>query len=155
MTASLYQSGSPAAGTGAAVVTTSAERESMSISGHSVGARAHARCGGGQLEDMSRCKRRIQAHEVVGALPAVTGAREQVMHFEWLVGVQAEDRQVERNPPALRPAHIEVDDDKNRIACSALGITNELLVVDRMKRERPVGLQCRVGAADLVDARNQ
>ena len=114
MTASLYQSGSPAPrrrrrrrGSGwCAAIMRSSRSKSCSVAhaaAHAEDVRRHA--SRVELDVVARAAARGSAHRRAGRAPG--RAR---------VGVEAERRQVERHPARLRVVRVEVDDDEDGVA---------------------------------------
>src|SRR5262245_34318456 len=85
-----------------------------------------------QLEDLRRRALGIELDIIAGSSPEIARIAEQFVHLIGVVSLKAERLQREINPPSVGMMGIEVDNDQDNVSavCSALAVTNQLLIID-------------------------
>ena len=107
-------------------------------------------------EDMRHAARRIEADVVLFAAPEVALVRQQIDDLECRIQRQAPVRQRQPHEAMLHVERVEVHDHQQEVAAvdRALAVAQQLGIVGVVELQTPVVLQCRVLAANRVDARD-
>src|SRR5512147_2109860 len=140
MTASLYQSGPSAVPEGALL-------SELVVAGLCVGSALYT-------EDVRGKRVRAELEVVPGAGPFVAPAPEQVVDEVALAGRDAEILDREVDPAGLHVPGIEVHGHENQVLLFSFRIADQLIVVDRVKAQAPVGMQSGVLLPDPVQSRD-
>src|SRR5262245_18678695 len=97
-------------------------------------------------EDVRGERMRVELDVVPVPLPAVDApAPEQVLHLELLAA------EAELDPARLHVAGVEVDDGEDEVVAFLLRVGDQLIVVDLVKLQAPVGLERRVALSDPIE----
>ena len=101
---------------------------------------------------MCRHPVRIQFDVVARPVPDVVGTRQQIVHLKRLVRIHPQRRQIQTGPTGLRVVGIQVHQHQNDVGVLVGGfaVADDLLVIDLVKPQAPVGLQRRIALANTV-----
>ncbi len=108
-------------------------------------------------EDMRRDCLRVQLNVVAHPVPDIARLGQKVVCLVRLAWVKSQILQRKGNETGLFVMRVEINHYQHLIRAIyiAFGISNDLLVIHFVEAQVVVGMECRVGVADLVYFTNQ